>query len=314
MRFDLKTLTCGCVVAVCVLAAPLSVQSDGSATDIRKKIHSASAAQTNDLYRREQRFYALSREEQDRLRKLHAQIEKHPQSARLLETLRRYNEWLKTLDPVQQAELQGLAPGDRIEKIKELRQRDDQRLYPIFNNKRLSESDMRAIVGWLERFIVSHQDEILAALPTPAKTQIRNADPRQRRFMLRSAYMRGIERRDVPIPGPDEIAELKEMVSDEAREILDRPESKQKILKWFAETGSLKRVPRVDDDQLRKFYQDDLTEEQRQQVDNMSVDERKFKLRQMYFQHQRATRDDSNVKFPRNPDGKRPSARRGSGN
>ncbi len=312
MRLDRKKIICGCVVALAALANPLAVHPDGTAAARRKQLAEMSAEQVNELHRKEQRFHALPVEEQDRLRKLHAQIASDPRSAQLLETLRHYNEWLKTLDPVQQAELQGLSPGDRIARINELRQRDEQRHFPIANNARLSAPDMRAVLEWLDSFITTHQEEIIATLPKGrAQSQFRVADPQQRRIMLRLAYIRGIEGNEVPTPGSDDIAELRKRVSNEARKLLELPDAGQKILNWFAENGTGKRMP--GDEELRVFYRDVLTEEQRQQVDNLPVDERKFKLRQMYFAHQRDTRllgSDAKPRldrFPRPPDGIRPA-------
>ncbi|HID75303.1 MAG TPA: DUF3106 domain-containing protein, partial [Planctomycetaceae bacterium] len=73
--------------------------------DRRARIEQMSLAEQEQLRRHLTRFAAMSPVEQQRLRQLHRAIQDHPQSEQLERVMRRYCEWLKTLEPFQREEL-----------------------------------------------------------------------------------------------------------------------------------------------------------------------------------------------------------------
>jgi hypothetical protein len=136
------------------------------------------------LIQRNERFLALSPTEQDRLRKFHEKISSAGESQRLLTALSRYNEWLKTLTPQQQAELVGLSIDKRLAKIREIQQIQVQAHFWQLAG-RLEKEDLELIYSWMEDLVWRHQDAILAKVdPNWAVRVYSTIDPRARRGML----------------------------------------------------------------------------------------------------------------------------------
>jgi len=277
-------------------AIPHEANAEKTSSD---RLESKSLEQKNELLRKKKRFDNLSAEEQQRLRELHEKITTNPDAGRLKQTLVRYNEWLKTLDPIQQAELQGLSMEDRIAKIKELCQRQDERTLRAFAELKLPQEDIRKIFMWMENFISSHEEEILAAMPPRYKTQYKNAQPVQRRALLRGAFIRGIPRREVPIPNQEDVEMLLSRVTPRTREVITiEPEARQKILNWFAEIAVFRKMRPVSDEELRQFYREILSDQQRTELDDLPVEERQMKLRQLYYRYRQERASDRNQQPP----------------
>jgi hypothetical protein len=136
------------------------------------------------LIQRNERFLALSPEEQDRLRKFHQKISSANESQRLLTALGRYSLWLKTLTPQQQAELVGLQIDKRLAKIKEIQQDQVQSHFWQLAG-RLDKGDLDTIYSWMEGLVWRHQDAILSKVdPNWAIRVASTIDPRTRRGML----------------------------------------------------------------------------------------------------------------------------------
>ena len=302
MRRDPNT-TRSWLIVVALLLSPTLLADDSA--DRRSRINDLSAEEKNDLLRKSNRFYAMSSSQQQRLWNLHQQLEKDPHAGQLRETLRRYVEWLKTLDPVQQAELQGLSPQQRIEKIKELRGQQPRRDSPILANRKIPPQDLRVAMNWLDEFIQTHEDEIAATMPKRFQFQLRNAQPESRSRMLRVAYFHAVQiNKNIPRPGMQEMQQLSQRVSEPTRQVLESPQARHKLLEWFAEFAMIRRISEVE---LRDFFQDHLSEDERRRIDNLPVEERKMLLRRMYIEHQRGKRG-----FPRAADDQRNGQRPGA--
>ena len=136
------------------------------------------------LIQRSERFQALSPAEQQRLRQFHKDITSSAESQKLLTSLNRYNQWLKTLTPQQQAALAGLAIDERLAKIKAIQQ-DQVRAHFSQLAWRLDRDDLEMIYSWMEDLVWRHQDAILARMDSASALRVHSTfDPRARRGLL----------------------------------------------------------------------------------------------------------------------------------
>ena len=177
---SVRSVSAGGVWRGAVLVAALAMLAaapDPAAEELaarRVRIAKMDANQQQELLRKFERFQALPAEEQNRLRKLQAEITADPNSERLLDLLGRYHEWLKTITPSQRARLAELPAKERVHEIERITrgQRDAQRLEP------LTWQDMHEIRQWVEKLIDKHRDELVAGLSSRYRSWYdRQSDP-----------------------------------------------------------------------------------------------------------------------------------------
>ncbi len=167
------------------------------------------------LFRRLESFRMMPEPQQERLRRIHEQLEHDPQGAELREVMQRYYAWLKTLKPYQKAELAELAPRERVERIKRLQQEQARREGKRSNDavaraerlkrllqeqipkagKRLNQQDVEGLLGWLEPFLDANEALLVAGLPIEQRQASREQlaqtdDPDRRREMLAAIWLR----------------------------------------------------------------------------------------------------------------------------
>ncbi len=123
---SVRSVSAGGVWRGAVLVAALAMLAaapDPAAEELaarRVRIAKMDANQQQELLRKFERFQALPAEEQNRLRKLQAEITADPNSERLLDLLGRYHEWLKTITPSQRARLAELPAKERVHEIERI--------------------------------------------------------------------------------------------------------------------------------------------------------------------------------------------------
>jgi hypothetical protein len=131
----------------------------------RQRVEQMSASQKRGLLEKKQQFEKLSAEEQAALRELHTAIVNHPNSEQLQAVMQRYVEWLGNLNPLQRAELMGLPVEKRLEKIRQLREHEeDEKLKELG----LVSSDAEKLLKGLSTIIENHEETFWAmALKDP---------------------------------------------------------------------------------------------------------------------------------------------------
>jgi hypothetical protein len=291
-------------IAVIGVIPFLAAGPDESLWQRRERIENMSAEEISELVRKKKRFESLSPEQQRRLRQLHHQISRDPRAEQLRQTLVHYHEWLKTLTPAQQAGLQGLPPVQRIARIKELR---EERHFRILSDTKLSPDDAQQVIFWAGRYVMRHQDLILSWMPLEFQRRVHETDdPQQRRRMVFVALARRGPDQKLPLPEPNEIKMLMNRLSPGARELFtNEPQMTHKIMRWLDELSTTRRMPPVKDEELRRFFSEVLSDEERQRLDLLPGTEKKFELTRMYYRHMRKSLPLKN-RFPPRGDGPRP--------
>ncbi len=245
------------------------------------------------------RFAALPETERLRLRELHAAVEADADPESLRRTLGEYQQWVSALPASTSAQLVGLGPAEKAEKVgqivsEQVRAADQQ----------LSDADSKVLVAWLEKLIATRQDELTADLPQPMRERLDQMGSRERVWavMLFALTQRGGGPRLDNIR-PDEAAELKARLSPQAQaqwSAARGPDGlKQLLVGWIRQ--SMERAAtsgqagfmatRVSDAELKKFFDTTLTEDERTQLLALPREEMTLQLRREYFRRQGLWRD-----------------------
>jgi len=246
------------------------------------------------LAERWEQFRKLTPTEQQRLRDLHADIEADTDPQGLRNTLTAYQRWKAGLAPVQSASLVGLEAEARLNRVKELTAEQT-----LAADKTLSAEDSRAVMLWLERQVDQFQDKLFAAMPTEMRRRYESLDRRQRNWAV---IMSLASQRNAGAPGGprlesisvEALAELRDSLSPNARAAWDATkapdERKQLLADWIRQSAFRLMsqrdggpAARVDDDELRNFFERDLSDVERARYFALPREEMASQLRRDYL-------------------------------
>lgn len=263
----------------------------------RQRLEAMSAEEKDALRRKKERFERLPEAEQQRMRELHAALANHENGDKLKDVLARYNQWLKTLPSAERAKLLGLPADERIEQIKLLRQQQVNKTYGLLGEKQEPPGDLVKLFLWANMFVRRHEREILAELPPQYREQIALADPRRRQRMLLSAVIGLMGRRPsqrLPQPSVQEMEQLKDALSPQAKKMLENePDAARRIMmvqRWLQVAVFARLLPPIEDGALRRFFNEELTDVEREKFDQLSPDQRQRQLRRLYYMRNRTGR------------------------
>jgi hypothetical protein len=296
-------------------ALPVTVcRAEDSAVQRRQRVENMEPAEKKQLLRHHKRFTALPPEEQERLWDLHRGLVNHANADQLRRVMRAYYEWLGSLPVDTRTELLHLEPKQRIERIRELRA------------ERPSPSDMEGLRRWMQQYAAKpeHQDEILKAMPKEARPFVTvmmnrmNKSPEARSWLTMWTVRMQMSRLGRPGWLTDErLADLRNHLSDDTRKRLElKPTAKQweTISSWVRPSGgrslSSRRFrggppPKEFQEQLDRFFEKELTAEEKEELLNLPADEMQRRLQWMYFRRSLPMRPPGPI-HGRRPDGRSP--------
>lgn len=259
--------------------------------DRRQRVAAMSSDEKEELHRRQERFAALDTGEQDRLRALHRDLEADSDSEHLRQVMSSYHHWLTSLPPYRRAELQQLEPAERIKRIKALLREQSDR-----DRQGLSIADVAALSAWMDRCASRQESQFLEFLPESQRQEILRVSPTQRhRYLFCLAWLRWQKggSSKPAILTDDDLAEIQQILSENARKrMADRSIADQRgqASHWIKQlvqqemtAGRLRPwLPPVREEELAKFFEKDLNDEQRDNLMSMPADQMIRELRQMY--------------------------------
>lgn len=266
--------------------------ADESLAARRERLERLPPSQANELLEKKRRFDELQPEQQDQLRRLHDQVAHDEQAERLQQVLARYVDWLKTLPSGQRAELLSLPADERIAKIKELMEDERMQQFRRFAEQPPPEEDMKAIVQWFGEFFERNRERILAEMPVARREAIEKI--KGAKLEPVALYFRYLRER-VPdantriVPSDEEIKDLESKLSDATKKILEQSPASQKkftLLRWIGMAMFNKAAGKISEEELSRFYKDDLAPKEREHLDNLPAEAARRELRQIYFRHQ----------------------------
>jgi hypothetical protein len=289
---------------VATIASVAAVPADVAGR--KEYIRNLPIADQQKLLRSLERYTELDSAEQQKLRELHAAIDRHPRSAQLSETLEKYHEWLKTLRPEERAELLELNGTERMARVEQLMQkhRDEiERRRPRgpVGDPALTRDDQRIIANWVDELVWSQRETLIKGLPKERRKQLDSrSEPQQRRELAFFAFQNW---RDGKTSLPDdEVARLIAQLSPEARSSYQReatPDARMQLVKqWIVQStfsrfspGSMRRSwASVSAEELDRFMKQDLPPEERKRLLDLPREQLNEELRQLYLR--RMQRDD----------------------
>jgi hypothetical protein len=263
--------------------------------DLRRRrvfVERMTPEQKEQLWRRNERFRALSSAEQARLRSLAGRVDDDPESARLRQVVAGYQRWLERLSSAERAELVSLNSDERLQQI--ARRRAEEAL-------RLDADDVQAFAQWFEALLVKQRPQLAAMLAPVEHEAERKA---QIRRIVESNFVRGETRRAAALATPgmqrppwraEDLAKLRLALSEKARRQLDEaaapPERRKLLVGWLRQAywrgaggPGLELSPVLSEERLRKFFDEELDASQRARLLSLPSDQMQRQLRQQYWQ------------------------------
>ncbi len=283
-------LACCCTAGAAWAESPSATSQLDLLTDPRQIEHVVariSAADRQALRERQIRFQAESAAKQAAYRQLHRDLAASPEAESLLRTLHQYCDWLATLSQSQRAELIDLPAAQRIERIRQLKERQAQD-WLRENAIGITRSDALAVLTFFRGYLERNQEAILNQLAPGQRERIERLDNKRVRLMALGNLVSRGEVEQLPPIRPDELRRLENMLSPEARQLWDRAgdEASRRDLigSWMRAivTRSF-RAPPVPAEVLEEFYLSRLTPEQQDALNQLPPDEMSRRLREWYF-------------------------------
>lgn len=255
-----------------------------------------SPALKDELRRKLETFDRLDQSEQDRLRDLHANLEASPDRQRLEGVMLQYHEWLTTLTANQRAGLLQLPAEEKIAEIRRLMQQQRQQEFQKLVETKLAPEDVKAIFGWLDYYVASHEQELLATLPESMRERL--SQPNIPDIMRRRGLLMAMGSRtpgtQLPAPTEDDLAKLTDSLSEQARAAVDGvPSGEQKlelVRQWVRAAFASRFMPPVSEERLTRYYrehQDDFDPEKREELESLPPEQFFATMRRMYAQEHR---------------------------
>gem|GEM_PF-3337640 len=268
-----------------------SLQNNDLAT-ADARIRAMDQEQLFELRRKRDTFYSLPPARQETLRKLYATIDQHAQRDRLLLVLQRFYSWYRSLDPIVQPKILDETDLDkRIAMIQDLlrEQSRDTNILPFSNR------DLELVEKWVEEFSASHRDELrkLARELSQSSSDNPGMDAMIRMMFRGDIAPDAIFRRLINFafaPGRNKVEVLALVTDEELKQLFSSlspdgqthvPEGREPQLQLL---WTLVRRPYASDEDLHKFYVQELSPDQRDQLDRMSPERMNRELRQLYIQ------------------------------
>jgi Mg/Co/Ni transporter MgtE len=270
------------------LAAPLHGGDDPK--DCLRRLDAMSGSEKQELERKARRFEQLSEDEKDELRQMHAELTAAPDAARLQEVMVRYHNWLKTLHPGQRAELLNLPPSDRIARIRSIMDEQSVQRISRFAASQLDREDVDAIRDWLNRYVDTHEAQILARLPEDSRALIRDAtDDNHRRIRIVWSMVRAGLRENLDV-SPQEIEQLVSSLSRDARSVLEQesdPDRRARIIRsWVTATVYAAFRKPVSSEELTRFVAEEANERDRAFLDSLPTERYRREAEKLYHFYQ----------------------------
>ncbi len=290
-----------------------AVEKSDSMAARRRRVENLNLDARRELQHNAERFAGLPRDERQRLRNLHEDLQGDPDADRLRRIMRGYCEWLSALDSYSQMELAEMTPDNRVASVKKRLEIEKKRE----GVRRPGGKDMTAVREWMTAFVARHEAALLATLPEEQRKQISvfKEDRKRRQMMLlmqlSQRWQSAAPGRLPPVMTEADLANLRKQLSIETQKRLENqsPDKQwQLVYGWLLwgwwHPGDGHRPPgpqsRDDDEHLAQFFENELGTEQRDRLLAMPGEEMQRELQRLF---------NNRVRSPEGP-GRPPDGRR----
>jgi hypothetical protein len=302
MNPDIRQWKMYCLVLLLLTVSWLAAGALGEATG-RQRIARMSVAEKQDLLDKKQLFYGLDASEQQRLRSIHQQIHEASDRPLLEAMMKRYSEWVQTLPAPQRVELSSMQTDECVAAVRHMLSELEERRLAELATRRLDLEDMRSVSSWLDEVVRQHEstlqpllEEIIKDMPQLQRRQLsRIRKPSERARVLTASMIMRAANSGEPMAGPlqldqhftDLISQLSPTGQDAYTRVADAREQQRMVGRWII-TAALWSLTAVSDEELERFYLEDLDVNDRDYIDQLSGVRFRQKLVELYRRYQRS--------------------------
>ncbi len=129
--------------------------------DNEQKIALMTGNELQKIRSRQQRIEQLPEAAQARLRSIHQQWLAHPRRDELLQTMKAYYEWWKTLSVEERARVKSETGPARLQVVKNIIQERAEAVFGIAGETRLPREDVTRLFEWNREFVISKRDQLI---------------------------------------------------------------------------------------------------------------------------------------------------------
>ncbi len=273
--------------------------SEKTLVERRQEVQAMNADQQENLFRNEQAYRDPNKtDEQQRIRKLHADIQGDPDHDKLMATMNRYCKWFEEQPPPWRWDLQQKSTNERVAEVKQQREKEK-------SGGKLDPKNRRAVARWMDSYVTDHEHdsrfvndvlkEWLRGGRGPGSQRgaiFREGDSPTGRFaelpankkhsVLWEMVLRGWQTGNPLVhPTDAELATLRASLSTDSRERLEKkkPDEQTRIIAgWLRQTASLER-----DAGLVDYFEKVLTTQERDRLMSLPGDEFDRELGHLYM-------------------------------
>ncbi|MFZ5828624.1 MAG: hypothetical protein ACOY3P_00980 [Planctomycetota bacterium] len=291
-RLPSALLWLGVVAVVGLLAlAWRAAASDARYSEQRTQIEQLPAAEQEKLRQLYLKFEAMSPQQRGRLIDLAAAIEADPEAKTLWVVLDRHHRWLQTIPSSTRSSLASQSVDERIAEIRKIQAEQEER-----RANRMSESDGKVVMAWLQSLVEKNTLQYSALVPSSRLEILENAPPEARtRFIvgMLAERWRWWDDEKLPAEVSRGLKDLLKQVSPGLREQLSGLSSREQ-LEWIGravthilrdemEKGGFTLGQPIDDETLIGFFEKELSPRERDWLMWLPGDQMQRALRRMYL-------------------------------
>ena len=304
-------------VAAARQQSPGEPQTESAATAThamtnQQRFDALNGNELEELRNRQRRFEQLPLPRQEHLRSVHEQWLSHSDRDELLETMKQYTEWLKSLKAEQRAQIKSLSGEKRITLVSEIRREQAEAIFGIAGETQLPKEDVSVLFEWSNEFLESRKSEIAELFRIRDTSNDgrrgrgggRGFEPRPEMLFL--SLGRNSLDDVVALIQESDIARLSDQLSPEAVAIIEsqgKTADKQKLIfRWIVSALEALRNPEVPQRDLEEFFDTQMSSEQRKSVESMTPESRLRAIRSYYYWSNRRRQAPGMFPIPGGPD------------
>ena len=279
-------------------ADPPKADLDYSIAERHRRVADMDSDEKEQLRLVEERFNNLAPSDRQRMRKLHEALRNDADADRLQAIGQRYCDWLKTLSSYSRANLDELNPTDRVQWIKKRLRLEQLRK----NGGRLGGDDLMKLRKWVFEHAAKYQKQYLESLSETQRKRLSELNPRTRlRVVFEQILRRWLaadSKKPLPMMNNEEMKLLRERLSPPAKK---RLEAVPPAMQWkmaagwlwqgMRRPGSFKgphNAPTTNDERLARFFEKELSGEQRDRLLGMSAEDMRRELHRLFLMRARS--------------------------
>jgi len=298
------------VVTVLVVMVPSQLawsQPSQSAPKSLQELSQWPARERAKLQEKQTRFEQLEENVKRDLRQFHQALQADPARDQLTQIMHSYTQWLLALPPVEVRRIRGLSREERFAEVERIVREQKASRFKELLNSRLDFDDLSVVGDWMNDWMKTEEINVSKLALEVAKnlsediqqriSSIQDPTTRLRLTLIASLEKIGMQKWTEMFPQwQQNTDQLLSKISPTAREIYKKTQGEreqlQLVMRWVYNAFLAKHFNwmNVDDRELGKFYQEELSAKDRDMVDRLPAEQYKATLRRLYFRYKRQPR------------------------